>query len=53
MKDVPHLVVLDVDELVDRHGNDLYRFLYHLLGHVRALPKIRVVRVCVSARMGD
>ena len=34
----PHLVVLDVDELVDRHGDYLYRLLHHLLRHVRALP---------------
>ena len=51
MKLVRHLVVFDVDELVDRHGDDLYRFLHHLLGHVRALPKERVC-VCISVRMG-
>lgn len=38
-----HLVVLDVDELVDRHSDDLHRLLHHLLRHVGALSK----RVCV------
>ena len=36
-KKVAYLVVLDVDELVDGHGNNLDGFLNHLLRHVRAL----------------
>lgn len=32
-----HLVILHVDELVNRHGNYFYGLLHHLLRHVRAL----------------
>lgn len=32
-----HLIVLDVDEFVDRHGDYFHRLLHHLLGHIRAL----------------
>lgn len=46
-----YLVVLDADELVDRHGDDFHCFLHHLLGHIRALPANIVVRNKQTAKM--
>ena len=39
-----YLVVLNVDEFVDGHGDNLDRFLNHLLRHVRALSNTSFAR---------
>lgn len=39
-----YLVVLDVAEFVDRHCNDFYGLLHHLLRHICALVQDHIVR---------
>lgn len=48
-----YLIVLDVDELVDRHGDNFHCFLHHLLRHIRALPIATTTAAVRSAKRTD